>query len=147
MFRDTFHDTPTHSVIQVEPPARPSSQAFKDSIVGPDGRAPPPTEQVSVCGDGVEHERKLESNTSKHSYGASDTSETLSTDEKSRIGKKAMLKIDLLMLPLMGLIVMLQYLDKAILSYAALLGLQRDLSLSNHEYSWAGESLGHMTAP
>ena len=42
-------------------------------------------------------------------------------------------------LPLMGVIVMLQYLDKAILSYAALLGLTIDLKLQMNEYNWACE--------
>ncbi|PWN31097.1 MFS general substrate transporter [Jaminaea rosea] len=60
-----------------------------------------------------------------------------SPDEIHRANKRVLLKTDLTVLPLMCVIIMLQYLDKAILSYAALLGLTQDLQLISNEYSWA----------
>lgn len=66
-------------------------------------------------------------------------SDGFTDEERARLDKRVLRKTDIAMLPLMGIIVMLQYLDKAILSYAALLGLVQDLKLVGNEYSWACE--------
>lgn len=60
-------------------------------------------------------------------------------EERARLDMRVLRKTDIAFLPLMGIIVMLQYLDKAILSYAALLGLTFDLQLTGNEYNWACE--------
>lgn len=66
-------------------------------------------------------------------------SDGFTDEERARLDRRVLLKTDFAMLPLMGIIVMLQYLDKAILSYAALLGLTTDLKLMTNEYNWACE--------
>ncbi|KAL3476893.1 major facilitator superfamily domain-containing protein [Aspergillus californicus] len=45
-------------------------------------------------------------------------------------------KIDLVILPFMCIVFLLQYLDKQSLSYAGVFGLREDLHLSNSQYSW-----------
>ncbi|EHK25581.1 uncharacterized protein TRIVIDRAFT_31825 [Trichoderma virens Gv29-8] len=45
-------------------------------------------------------------------------------------------KIDLYILPLMGVCYMLQYMDKVTLSYATQLGILTDLNLQGSQYSW-----------
>lgn len=62
-----------------------------------------------------------------------------STDRIGEVEKSVVLKTDLVLIPMMGIAVLLQYLDKAILSYAALLGMTKELKLVSNEYSWAGE--------
>ncbi|PWN36538.1 MFS general substrate transporter [Meira miltonrushii] len=54
-----------------------------------------------------------------------------------KASRKALLKTDFVIMPLMALVVMLQYLDKAIFSYAALLGLVTDLRITMGQYSFA----------
>lgn len=61
------------------------------------------------------------------------------SDRDAVIEKRLVGKTDAVLLPFMGIIVLLQYLDKAILSYAALLGMTKQLQLVGNEYSWAGE--------
>ncbi|RFU27511.1 hypothetical protein B7463_g8822, partial [Scytalidium lignicola] len=51
--------------------------------------------------------------------------------------RKVLMKIDLLMIPLMGFCYMLQYMDKLAISQATLLGLRQDLSLQGDQYSWS----------
>lgn len=50
---------------------------------------------------------------------------------------RAPLKIDLVLMPLLGFCYMLQFLDKLSLNYASLLGILEDVSLSGNQYSWA----------
>ncbi|KAL5002725.1 major facilitator superfamily domain-containing protein [Aspergillus recurvatus] len=45
-------------------------------------------------------------------------------------------KLDMVILPFMCLVFLLQYLDKQSLSYAGVFGLITDLSLTNSQYSW-----------
>ncbi|CAO1621697.1 unnamed protein product [Parajaminaea phylloscopi] len=59
------------------------------------------------------------------------------SDADRALERALLRKTDLALLPLMGVIVLLQYLDKAILSYAALLGMTLQLRLVSNEYSWA----------
>lgn len=66
--------------------------------------------------------------------------DSMSDEHSKRLHRRVVLKTDLALLPLMGLTVLLQYLDKAILSYAALLGLVKDLRLTGTEYSWAAST-------
>ncbi|KAL3429885.1 major facilitator superfamily domain-containing protein [Aspergillus tetrazonus] len=46
-------------------------------------------------------------------------------------------KLDLALIPIMGLVYCMQYMDKVALSQATLLNLREDLNLHGQEYSWA----------
>ncbi|KZM27982.1 uncharacterized protein EKO05_0007294 [Ascochyta rabiei] len=61
------------------------------------------------------------------------TGEPLAPEEDKRILRK----IDLNLLPIMGISYMCQFLDKSALGYTAIMGLQNDLGLSGGQYSWA----------
>lgn len=52
------------------------------------------------------------------------------------------------MLPMLVISYMLQYLDKATMSNAAILGLREDLNLTGSEYSWASSifNFGYLAA-
>ncbi|KAF9693743.1 hypothetical protein EKO04_008413 [Ascochyta lentis] len=62
--------------------------------------------------------------------------------------KRILRKIDLNLLPIMGLSYMFQFLDKSALSYTAIMGLQVDLDMSGGQYSWASGIyyLGYLAA-
>ncbi|KAF9641076.1 hypothetical protein BFW01_g12882 [Lasiodiplodia theobromae] len=51
--------------------------------------------------------------------------------------KRVLRKLDRVILPLMALVYFFQYLDKQSINYAAIFGLQDDLSLTGTEFSWA----------
>ncbi|KAL4783345.1 MFS general substrate transporter [Aspergillus varians] len=51
--------------------------------------------------------------------------------------KKVVRKLDIVLIPLMGICYMLQFMDKLALSQATLFGLREDLNLQASEYSWA----------
>lgn len=91
------------------------------------------------------HTKKLEAGDMTRSDSGFD--DGFSDEERARLDRRVVWKTDLVMLPLMGCIVLLQYLDKAILSYAALLGLAIDLKLESNEYSWAGEFASASNGP
>ncbi|KAJ5835330.1 hypothetical protein N7447_001356 [Penicillium robsamsonii] len=57
-----------------------------------------------------------------------------STPEEER---KVLWKLDLILVPLMGVAYFLQFLDKLALSQATLFGLREDLKMHGSEYSWA----------
>lgn len=57
---------------------------------------------------------------------------TFTPEEEAKLVRK----IDLYILPFMCLIFFAQYLDKQSLSYAAVFGLKKDLSMAAHDYSW-----------
>ncbi|KAH6639817.1 major facilitator superfamily domain-containing protein [Boeremia exigua] len=61
------------------------------------------------------------------------TRQALSPEEDRRILRK----IDMHLLPIMGLSYMFQFLDKSALGYTAIMGLRTDLSMSGGQYSWA----------
>ncbi|KAK5688053.1 hypothetical protein LTS10_000031 [Elasticomyces elasticus] len=51
--------------------------------------------------------------------------------------KRVLRKIDRVILPLMALVYFFQYLDKQSINYATVFGLQEDLRLTGHQFSWA----------
>ncbi|KAL4863323.1 hypothetical protein BDV12DRAFT_202232 [Aspergillus spectabilis] len=51
--------------------------------------------------------------------------------------KKVVRKLDMVLIPLMGICYMMQYMDKLALTQATLFGLREDLNLRNAQYSWA----------
>lgn len=55
--------------------------------------------------------------------------------------KKVVRKIDLALIPLFGLLMACQIMDKATLSYSSVMGMKTDLGMSGTEYSWAGSAL------
>ncbi|KAF3007713.1 hypothetical protein E8E13_009639 [Curvularia kusanoi] len=59
--------------------------------------------------------------------------EALSPQENQRILRK----IDMHLLPVMGLSYMFQFLDKSALGYTAIMGLRTDLHVTGEQYSWA----------
>lgn len=67
------------------------------------------------------------------SHGDEAQGPLLFTAEEERRVKR---KIDLVILPLLCGVYMLQYLDKQSLSYASVFGLIPDLKLEGTEYSW-----------
>ncbi|CAO1619738.1 unnamed protein product [Sympodiomycopsis kandeliae] len=122
-------------------PSHPSS-LFVAGKQPRDGRGHPlksgetaPQEINEKATDSDAGHKKLEAGDMTHSD--SGWSDGFTDEERARLDKRVLRKTDLAMLPLMGIIVMLQYLDKAILSYAALLGLQQDLGLGTTQYNWA----------
>lgn len=70
-------------------------------------------------------------------YNAQSINEDYDDEQIVKASKRALWKTDLVIMPLMALVVMLQYLDKAIFSYAALLGLVTDLKITMGQYSFA----------
>ena len=50
--------------------------------------------------------------------------------------RKVLLKLDLLFLPLASICVLFQMLDKTLLNYANLMGVQKDANMNGSEYSW-----------
>ncbi|PWN46940.1 MFS general substrate transporter [Violaceomyces palustris] len=52
--------------------------------------------------------------------------------------KTVLRKLDYVLMPLMCVVVLLQFLDKTSLNYANLLGIQKDTHLKGQEYSWLG---------
>ena len=109
------------------------------SVPGSSGLAAAPVTFDEAQPDSDGGHKKLEAGDMSRSE--SGWSDGFTDEERARLDKRVLLKTDFAMLPLMGIIVMLQYLDKAILSYAALLGLTTDLKLDpmSNEYSWACE--------
>ncbi|KAI9368124.1 major facilitator superfamily domain-containing protein, partial [Aspergillus egyptiacus] len=57
----------------------------------------------------------------------------LSPEDEARVLRK----LDLILIPIMGLCYMMQYMDKLALSQATLFGLREDLGLTGSDYSWA----------
>jgi hypothetical protein len=57
-------------------------------------------------------------------------------------------KIDLHILPVLCSVYFLQFMDKVILNYANVMGIQPELHMTGNEFSWAGTSffLGYMLA-
>ncbi|KAL3475720.1 major facilitator superfamily domain-containing protein [Aspergillus californicus] len=54
-------------------------------------------------------------------------------DEERRV----LWKLDMILIPMMGLCYMMQYMDKLALSQSTLFGLREDLNLQGSDYSWA----------
>ncbi|KKY36428.1 putative mfs allantoate [Diaporthe ampelina] len=52
--------------------------------------------------------------------------------------RRLLRKIDWNLMPLLCLVYGLNYLDKTTVSYASVMGLKQDISLSGHQYSWIG---------
>ncbi|KAL2810160.1 major facilitator superfamily domain-containing protein [Aspergillus granulosus] len=51
--------------------------------------------------------------------------------------KRVLRKLDIVLIPLMGICYMMQFMDKLALSQATLFGLREDLNLQGDQYSWA----------
>ncbi|KAL4925840.1 major facilitator superfamily domain-containing protein [Aspergillus undulatus] len=76
--------------------------------------------------------RPLDDENEKRRPSDADMVETYSEEEEKALVRK----IDMVILPFMCLVFLLQYLDKQSLSYAGVFGLMEDLSLTNSQYSW-----------
>ena len=59
----------------------------------------------------------------------------LLADVSPEQSRKVLWKIDLFLMPLLGLCYMLQFLDKLSLNYSSILGLLKDVELTGKEYS------------
>ena len=57
-------------------------------------------------------------------------------DEKTN--RRLLRKIDWNIMPMMCIVYGLNYLDKTTLSYASIMGLEKDLNLTKHDYQWLG---------
>ncbi|KAL2817058.1 major facilitator superfamily domain-containing protein [Aspergillus cavernicola] len=66
-----------------------------------------------------------------------DLGEMLAVDYTPEQEQKVVRKLDFALIPIMGLVYCMQYMDKVALSQATLLNLREDLSLQGQEYSWA----------
>ncbi|KAH8892122.1 MFS transporter [Thozetella sp. PMI_491] len=64
------------------------------------------------------------------------TGHGIQLDEET--SKRLLRKIDWNMMPLMCILYMLQYLDKVLLSYSAVMGILKDTGMNTAQYSWAG---------
>lgn len=52
--------------------------------------------------------------------------------------KRLLRRIDLFLMPIMCMVYMLNFLDKTTLSYASVMGLNKDIHITTAEYSWLG---------
>ncbi|EIT74891.1 major facilitator superfamily domain-containing protein [Aspergillus flavus] len=66
-----------------------------------------------------------------------DLGQMLGMDVTPQQERKVLLKLDLILIPLMGICYMMQYMDKLALSQATLFNLREDLDLQGTEYSWS----------
>ncbi|KAF5863256.1 hypothetical protein ETB97_010378 [Aspergillus alliaceus] len=66
-----------------------------------------------------------------------DLGQILGVEVTPKQERKVLLKLDLILIPLMGVCYMMQYMDKLALSQATLFNLREDLNLKGPEYSWA----------
>ncbi|PYH48137.1 putative MFS allantoate transporter [Aspergillus saccharolyticus JOP 1030-1] len=60
-----------------------------------------------------------------------------STEFSAETERKLVRKIDLMILPIMLVAYMMSFMDKQMLSYAAIMGIMQDLGLTGSEYSWS----------
>ncbi|KAL2822923.1 major facilitator superfamily domain-containing protein [Aspergillus granulosus] len=65
-----------------------------------------------------------------------DLGELLAVDYTPEQEKRVLRKLDFALIPVMGIVYMMQYMDKVALSQATLLNLREDLNLQGQEYSW-----------
>ncbi|KAL4806816.1 major facilitator superfamily domain-containing protein [Aspergillus unguis] len=65
-----------------------------------------------------------------------DVGEILGVDYTPEQERRVVRKLDFALIPLMGLVYCMQYMDKVALSQATLLNLREDLNLHGQEYSW-----------
>ncbi|EED14772.1 allantoate permease, putative [Talaromyces stipitatus ATCC 10500] len=65
-----------------------------------------------------------------------DLGQILEVQTSPQLERRVLLKIDYIMMPLMGFCYMLQYMDKLALSQATLFNVRKDLHLHGMEYSW-----------
>ncbi|KAL2869164.1 major facilitator superfamily domain-containing protein [Aspergillus lucknowensis] len=65
-----------------------------------------------------------------------DLGEVLAADYTPEQERRVVRKLDLALIPIMGIVYMMQYMDKVALSQATLLNLREDLNLQGQEYSW-----------
>ena len=99
----------------------------------------PPMEKqiIPPSGDGAPPAAIL-----KHSYDADEAmkafgeGEVLQMDEAT--SKRLLRKIDMNIMPLMCIVYSLNFLDKTTLSYASVMGLQKDINLQGDDYQWLG---------
>ncbi|KAF9892118.1 hypothetical protein FE257_002524 [Aspergillus nanangensis] len=66
-----------------------------------------------------------------------DLGQMLDVDSTPKEERRVLWKLDLILIPMMGLCYMMQYMDKLALSQATLFNLREDLGLKGTEYSWA----------
>ncbi|CAL5873036.1 uncharacterized protein PFLUO_LOCUS7305 [Penicillium psychrofluorescens] len=66
-----------------------------------------------------------------------DFGQVLEVESTPELRRKVLLKLDLLLIPLMGICYMLQYMDKLALSQATLFNMRQDLGLRGDQYSWS----------
>ncbi|KUL85046.1 hypothetical protein ZTR_07774 [Talaromyces verruculosus] len=66
-----------------------------------------------------------------------DLGQILEVATSPQLERKVLMKIDFIMIPLMGFCYMLQYMDKLALSQATLFNIRQDLHLYGMQYSWA----------
>ncbi|KAL4782146.1 major facilitator superfamily domain-containing protein [Aspergillus varians] len=68
--------------------------------------------------------------------GDVDLGDMLGVDYTPEQERKVVRKLDFALIPIMGLVYCMQYMDKVALSQATLLNLREDLDLQGQEYSW-----------
>ncbi|KAB8261275.1 major facilitator superfamily domain-containing protein [Aspergillus pseudonomiae] len=66
-----------------------------------------------------------------------DLGQMLGMDITPQQERKVLLKLDLILIPLMGICYMMQYMDKLALSQATMFNLREDLNLQGTQYSWS----------
>ncbi|KAL4894596.1 MFS general substrate transporter [Aspergillus ambiguus] len=72
-----------------------------------------------------------------HDVSAVDLGEILAVSSTPQEERRVLWKLDLILIPLMGGAYFLQFLDKLILSQAALFHIREDLALHGSQFSWA----------
>ncbi|EEA23287.1 hypothetical protein TMatcc_002144 [Talaromyces marneffei ATCC 18224] len=66
-----------------------------------------------------------------------DLGQILQVETSPELERRVLMKIDYIMIPLMGVCYMLQFMDKLALSQATLFGIRQDLHLHGTQYAWA----------
>jgi len=89
--------------------------------------------------DSVHDHEKVESIKSENvgRWSMPESFAALSDDELDKLGRRATLKLDAVMMPILIVMYILNYLDRQNIASARLAGLQEDLGLSDIEYQTA----------
>jgi ACS family allantoate permease-like MFS transporter len=93
------------------------------------------TQDISVCPEAPSVDGKLFKQQGVDEAGVFAGIHAIDIDEETN--RKLRRKIDWHMLPLMGCLYMLQYLDKTTLSYASSMNLKTDININSAQYSWS----------
>ena len=100
---------------------------------------------VDVEKEAVEEEKAVHETLEKHAHDQDEAmkaveemnGELVEVDEQTN--KRLLRTIDRHLMPIMCMVYAMNYLDKTSLSYASVMGIQKDVHLTKSNYSWLGK--------